>query len=313
MKTFEQSGAISGFTRLLVPLDGSKLAESVLPVAERLASALGAEVVLLHVMERDAKPTVHGDQHLTDRASAEEYLAGISKGLHLKGITAVVHVHDPPQGDVPESIVEHGAEESAELIVLCTHGRGGVRDFLWGGIAQRALRRGTTPVLLVRAPARDVDKRAFAPKTILVGLDATAAAEAALPVAAMLAKKLGARLHLTMVVATLSTVRDDLRPASLMMPSATRAMLDIEEGQAETYLSNLAAGMRCSNLEVDIEVRRGDAVKELAGEAIEHQAGLVVVATHGRAGLQAVWAGGTVARLLGRTTAPVLLLRNVER
>ncbi|TAK23972.1 MAG: universal stress protein [Chloroflexota bacterium] len=301
------------FARLLVPLDGSRLAESALPPAERFAAAFDSEVLLLHVMERGARPTVHGDRHLIDQAAAEAYLGGLVEGLRSRGVNASWHVHNVPRGDVAASIAEHGTEERTDLIVLCTHGRGGVRDFLWGGIAQQALQRGTTPVLLVRAPAGGTDPAVFAPETILVALDATAAAEAALPIATLLAAKLGTRLHLTMVVATLETVRDDLRGASLLMPTATRAILDSEQEQAGIYLEGIARELRASGIAVETEVRRGDAAQQLAGDVSEHHAGLIVAATHGRAGLQAVWAGGTVARLLGRTSAPVLLLRTVER
>lgn len=313
MNASETPRPAASLARLLVPLDGSRLAEAALPVAERLAAAFGAEVVLVHVIEREARPTVHGDRHLTDLATAEEYLAAVAADLRSRGVAVGSHVHEVPAGDVAVSIAEHGAEEHADLIVLCTHGRGGVRGFLWGSIAQQVLRRGSTPVLLVRAPTGGAPVPAFVPATILVALDATAAAEAALPVAAMLAGGLGARLHLTMVVATLATVRDDRRAASLLMPISTRAVLDIEQGQAETYLDNLAHNLRREGIAVETEVRRGDTADELAGDAAEHGAGLVVAATHGRAGLQAVWAGGTVARLLGRTAAPVLLLRSVER
>jgi nucleotide-binding universal stress UspA family protein len=313
MGALEQRRPSATFARLLVPLDGSRLAEAALPAAERLAAAFGAEVALLHVVERAARPSVHGDRHLTDRAAAEAYLAGMVEDLRSRGVTATAHVHDVPQDDVAASIAAHGAEGTADLIVLCTHGRGGVRGFLWGGIAQQAFRQGSTPVLLVRAPAAGAPAPAFDPTTILVALDATAAAEAALPIAATLAAKLGARLHLTMVVATMGTLRDDRRAASLLLPSATRAILDMEETQAATYLDGLSTELRAAGIQTETEVRRGDPVEELAGETLEHHAGLVVAATHGRAGLQAVWTGSTVARLLGRTSAPVLLLRIVEQ
>ena len=96
------------------------------------------------------------------------------------------------------------------------------------------------------------------------------------------------------------------------MPSATRAVLDLEEAQAETHLQQLAEKLAEAGVTVETEVRRGDAASELAGETVEHEVGLVVAATHGRAGLQAIWTGSVVARLLARTTAPVLLLRIVE-
>jgi nucleotide-binding universal stress UspA family protein len=300
------------FERLLVPLDGSSLAEAVLPVVERFALAFGARVVLLHVVERHAPASVHGDRHFTGSAEAEAYLTGLVRDLAGRGVRAVAHVHEDAEPDVAASIAAHAAEGQANLVVLCTHGRGGVRAFLWGGIAQQVLRRGTAPVLLVRTGAPGAEAVPFAPGTILVPIDATAASEAALEPATAVARKFGAPLHVAMVVETMNTLRGDRRAASLVLPSATRRVLDVEEGQARAYLSTLADRLRGEGVVVDTEVRRGDAAEQLAGEATEHKVGLVVAATHGRAGLQAIWAGSTIARLLGRTRAPVLLLRTVE-
>jgi nucleotide-binding universal stress UspA family protein len=150
------------------------------------------------------------------------------------------------------------------------------------------------------------------PRTVLVPLDATAAAEAALPVAAPLAAALGARLHLVMVVATQSTVRGDRLAATTLLPSAARAALDLEEQDAAFYLDGLAARWRGPRLAVSTEVRRGHVPAALAEEAAEPGVGLIVVATHGRKGLEAIWAGSVVTQLLARTRAPVLLLRTVE-
>ena len=283
-----------------------------MPVAERLATAFGATVVLIHIVERGAQPTVHGERHFTDPAQAEDYLRGIADDLGSRGVSTTIHVHGVPEGNVAASIALHGSEENADLIVLCTHGSGGVRHLLWGGIAQQVLQRGTTPVLLVRIPPGGVPAPVFAPQTVLVPLDATATSEAALAPAAALAAKLGARLHIAMVVSTLSTLRDDRAATAILLPSATRAVLDLEEAQAETHLQQLAEKLAEAGVTVETEVRRGDAASELAGETVEHEVGLVVAATHGRAGLQAIWTGSVVARLLARTTAPVLLLRIVE-
>jgi nucleotide-binding universal stress UspA family protein len=300
------------FERVLVPLDGSRLAEAALPAAERLAHAFGGSVTLLHVVERGARPTVHGDRHFTDDAEATAYLAAMSADLEARGVTATAHVHSAPEGDVAASVAAHAVEERADLVVLCTHGRGGVRGFLWGGIAQQVLRRGTTPVLLVRAAAGADQTTEFSPGTILVPLDATAASEAALEPAVGLARAFGVPLHVAVVVETVGTLRGDRRAASVVLPSATRALLDVEEQQAGDYLAQLAERLRESGVAVETEVRRGDAVEQLASETAEHGVGLVVAATHGRAGMQAIWAGSTMARLLGRTSAAVLLLRRVD-
>ncbi len=297
--------------RLLVPLDGSRLAEAVLPVVERLAAA-GATAVLLHVSERGAPATVHGERHLRACDEATAYLQDVAARLQPAGGAVEIHTHEVPEGDVAGSIAAHAEEEKASLIVLCTHGGGGVRDLLVGSIAQQVLRRGAVPVLLVRPDAAGASPP-FAPRTVLVPLDGTAGAEAALTPAADLARALGAALHLVMVVATLQTARGDRNPAALLLPATSRAMLDLQQSDAQGYLDALAAEVRTSGLAVTTEVRRGEPAAALSDEAAEPGVGLVVVATHGRAGLQAIWAGSVTARLLGRTRAPVLLLRTIER
>jgi nucleotide-binding universal stress UspA family protein len=115
-----------------------------------------------------------------------------------------------------------------------------------------------------------------------------------------------------MVVATQETIRGERVPAATLLPAATRTALDLEQQDAESYLDALAGRLRTAGLLVTTEVRRGDTASALADEAAEPGVGLVVVATHGRAGLQATWAGSVTAQLLSRTQAPVLLLRTVE-
>lgn len=299
------------YHRLLVPLDGSRLAEAVLPVIERLAPAYQATVVLLHVIERGAPATVHGERHLQTAQEATAYLDGLAARLHAQGIPVETHAHDVPEGDVARSIAAHAQEERADLIVLCTHGSGGIRDLLFGSIAQQVLRRGTVPVLLAR-PAPAGDAPLFAPRRVLVPLDGTAAAEAALSPAQDLAQRLGAVVHLVMVVATPGTVRGERQALAQALPAATRASLDLEETEARDYLSEVASRLRGAGVAVTTEVRRGNTPRTLADEAAEPEVGLVVVATHGRAGVQAIWAASVTARLLGRTRAPLLLLRMID-
>ncbi len=189
--------------RLLVPLDGSHLAEAVLPIAARLAEACGAAIALLHVIEKDAPSSIHGEHHLVNRADAEAYLAQLARQLAGDGRPVAFHVHEAPVGNVARSIATHAEEQESDLVVLSTHGAGGIREVLWGSIAQRVLQLSQRPMLLVRA--RWVTPL-FTPRTIMVPLDGTAAAEAALPLASTLARGLDAHLRLVMVVPTLETV-----------------------------------------------------------------------------------------------------------
>jgi nucleotide-binding universal stress UspA family protein len=299
------------FRRVLVPLDGSRLAEASLPLAFRLAEACDATLVLLHVIEKGAPARIHGERHLTSSQEAEAYLTEVARQLAVGGRTVELHTHEVPVGDVAASVASHAEEHAVDLTILCTHGEGGIREALWGSIAQQVLQRSTRPVLLVRARADDRPSE-FMPRTIMVPLDATAAAEAALGPAIVLARCLGSQLRLVMVVATSETVAGERLLAATFLPGTTRALLEVQDEQATAYLERLAASIRSAGVPATAEVRRGDTVAQLATDTGEHADGLVVVATHGRAGLQAIWSASVAARLLKRTRAPILLVPAIE-
>src|SRR5712692_1835127 len=88
------------FSRILVPLDGSHLAEAALPLAESLAAAFGGTILLLHVVEQGARRTIHGERHLTDRSQAEDYLQHLAEELRSLGVSTTTHVHGEPEGNV---------------------------------------------------------------------------------------------------------------------------------------------------------------------------------------------------------------------
>lgn len=115
-----------------------------------------------------------------------------------------------------------------------------------------------------------------------------------------------------MVVPTLGTVGGEHQPQAALLPGTTRALLDAREEQAIAYLEALAGSLNAGGVPCVAEVRRGAPVHELASDAAEHGDGLVVAATHGRVGLQAIWGASVATRLLRRTTAPVLLIPIVE-
>jgi nucleotide-binding universal stress UspA family protein len=294
------------FRHLLVPLDGSRLAEAVLPVAAALARALAARLTLLHIIERDAPATVHGERHLRDTAEAQRYLEGVAGGLRALGLAADTHCHTAAMADVARGIVEHAAEIGADLVAICTHGRGGLLSALFGSIAQQVLRQGTTPVLVVR-PRAGGQPATFAARRLLLPLDGSAEGEQALVTAAELAGRLGAMLRLVLVVPTQATVRGDEAATALLLPSATTAMLDLATEEAQRYLAAVVARLTAQGLSATGEVRRGDVVDEVAAAAAD--ADLLIMATHGQAGVEALMSGSVGPRLLARLTCPVILLR----
>jgi nucleotide-binding universal stress UspA family protein len=299
------------FKHLLVPLDGSKLAEASLPAAVTLARSLGATVMLLHIIEKGASPEIHGDRHLTDEDEACKYLDQVSQAYFPPEVEVESHVHTEEVSDITRSIVEHTGEFAPDLIVMCVHGAGGWRDLVVGSIAQQVIGRTRTPILLVKAGEQGVvATTAF--KKILLPLDGDTDHEQCLPVAAELARHFGASLSLATVVHTLGTLPGERAAAGWMLPGATRAILDIDEQTASEYLEKQAAGQRANGLKVSTLVRRGDPAQQILGLAQPQNFDLIVLGTHGKGGMKAFWAGSVAPKVVIEAKIPLLLVPVVK-
>jgi nucleotide-binding universal stress UspA family protein len=294
------------FTHLLVPLDGSPLAESVLPTAAALADKLGSEVTLLHVIERDAPAAVHGKPHLTKSADAQAYLEGAAQRLPEPGSVGR-HVHDLKEADVAGSIVQHVAELGIDLVVLCTHGRGHLRHKLFGGIAQRVAGLGGVPILLV-PPGESDAVPPFECHTMLLPLDGDPAHEQGLEPAASLAKACHASVHLLAVVPTLGTLKGEQAATGQMLPGTTAALLELDEDRALAYVTDQVARLAAQGLNVTAEVRRGDPAGMILETAHRIAADVIVLGTHGRSGLDAFWSASVAPRIAQKANVPLLLV-----
>jgi nucleotide-binding universal stress UspA family protein len=299
--------------RILVPLDGSRLAEFVLPPAVSLARHLGARVTLLSVIERGAPSSVHGDRHLTAVAESDRYLGEVAARCRAAGVETETHVHPNPEGNVAQSIVAHAADLDADLIVLATHGEGGARRVLFGSVAQQVLRRGSRPVLLIRPPESAafpaIGQDGLILRRVLVPLDGEPAAEAALPFAATLARAYGAEITLFRVVPTLSTISGERASAAKLVPTAAAATLDYEETEAQRYLGAIAELLRAVGIAVSWAVARGEAAQGVLDEASGSGAEMLIMASHGRTGVSAVFTGSVASIVAGRYAGPILLVR----
>lgn len=296
------------FTHLLVPLDGSRLAESALPAAAELGQRLRVKITLLHILEQSPPETVHGDRHLSRPDEAVIYLAQSAQWLASKALTASFMVHQQEGADVAATIAARASEVGADLVVLCTHGRGGVRGLLFGRVAQQVLQHGTIPVFLVQPSPRGREQP-FSCRRLLVPLDGSEMAEAALPSASAIAGAFGAEMLLVMVVPTVETVSGDRAAATRLMPTAAAAVLDVEAAQAAAYLRERAARLQGEGRRVTVAVERGTPVRALLDATVRREADLIAMATHGRSGIDAVWAGSVASRITAQSTRPVLLIR----
>src|SRR5919199_6089435 len=275
------------FQQIMVPLDGSELAERALPCAEQLGVATGATLHLVHAVELVPPPTVgfalaympgriHGNLVAQETQQATAYLDKMRERVAATG----AHVGTEQMlGDVTAILLDYERDAGIDVVVMCSHGRTGLTRFVLGSVAEHLLRHGTAPVLLVR-PFGD----AVTLEQAVVPLDGSERAEEALRVVDHLARGVVHEVTLLRVIGA------------------------AEEGpEAERYLDEVAQRLAQEHLACSRRVTQGD-----PAEAIIDVAGtdkLVVMVTRGRSGL-ARWALGSVAdRVAHGGVAAVLLVR----
>jgi nucleotide-binding universal stress UspA family protein len=141
------------YRRVLVPLDGSLVAEGVIPFIMEIAGPLDMQVVLLRVLVPVPPMPVEGTRQVViedlekRRAEAEEYLVGMARELRDKGVRVTTDVR---RGEPVAEILQGAREAEADLIAMTTHGRSGLRRLLFGSVAEAVLRQAEIPVFLMR-------------------------------------------------------------------------------------------------------------------------------------------------------------------
>ena len=147
------------YKKILVPLDGSELAECVLPHVESIAKGCGVEeVIFLRVAEPFhqfcdydgclSQETINSID-VDNKAAAESYLSQLIKRTRYEGVSVKPEVITGTPG---ESIADYATKNSMDLIAIATHGRSGISRWAWGSVADQVLRSACVAVLMVRAP-----------------------------------------------------------------------------------------------------------------------------------------------------------------
>lgn len=285
------------FATVLVPLDGSELAEAAVPYAKGIAEKTGAVLHLVRVVPIEASPD--------EATEAREYLSRLSGQVGERVQLSVRYGHPAAE------IIDLVQELAEPLIVMTTHGRGGLGRWLYGSVADRVVRGAGVPVLLIRSgiPAREPGVL----RSIVVPLDGSVLAEAALPAALELARRFSADLHLVRVVETpevyaLLGAHGTASVSADLIADVTRQMVE----SASAYLSEVAERLRGEGIRVESHVLEGLAIEQLLAFEREQQPDLVVMATHGRGGLSRVIFGSVAERILREGNAPVMLIRPPE-
>ena len=177
------------YQRILVPLDGSELAEVALPYAEELAERLGGEMTLLHVCDSAEDPNRH---------THEVYIEKMAESMGERGLKAKPALLF---GHVAEQRVDYADTEAIGLIIMATHGRSGIRRWVLGDVAAKVVRASSRPVALIRAEAGPPKPRDGILSKILVPLDGSKESEVVIPRVEPLASQLNSEIVLLHVIA----------------------------------------------------------------------------------------------------------------
>lgn len=297
---------------ILVPLDGSPLAESVLPHVVALAGAFGSRVILLRVLEahQNAETTLTVDplSWQLDKSEAGLYLDSVRARLEqadLQVETALL------EGRGAEHVVEFAESRKISLIVIGSHGQSGLSRWSIGSIAQKIVLSASTSLLIVRGrqpTPETVTSQQY--ERILVPLDGSWRAECVLSIALQLARAHQSQLHLASVVG---------RPELARRTPPTQEDLDlvnrlVERNQEETarYLEQLPARLPVEGLDVQTHLLLSENVTTTLYELVEQEhIDLLMLCAHGYSG-EARWPyGRLVSNFILYGASPLFIMQDL--
>ncbi len=282
---------------ILIALDGSRLAEEVIPVAAAVAAPTGAEVVLATAIVPEDGWTngpVAREWEQEEQGAVLAYLKRLRQRLRKQGVTVRgVRVEWGRPHVVIGAIAE---EEGADLIAMTSHGRSGFARWVMGSVADKVLRTSRRPVLLVHSQdeAQAEELRHIQIKRILAPLDGSALGESVFPHVQDLAKSLHASLLLLNVVVPTPEL------SATFLPYSSSILEELQVG-AKNYIEGVGKKVERTGVSVETSVVVGQAAEAILDTARRTSADLIALSTHGRSG-PARWIMGSVADAVIRHT-----------
>ena len=277
-------------------MDGSRLAEQILPYVRLLAmkAALPVELLWVNDVEIAHRSPRSGKEYL--RQATAEYLSTLKQ----------IGVNEA-DGKPAEVIVAHAAAESTALIAMATHGLSGIRRWLIGSVASKVAQLAHNPLFLIR-PTENGDPGATVEiKSIFVPLDGSGLAEQALPHAMALAKTFKGEAQLLRVY---NLPNDAYVVADGVIAPGPAQMREALRGEIESYLEGKVESLRAQGLDAIIGTAlEGDAAGEIIDLAAKTARSVIVMSSHGRSGVGRWLLGSVAEKVIQHSRAPVLLIR----
>ena len=289
------------YERILVPLDGSTLAELALPYAEELAGAFNSDVVFIGICEPEESQYSHMCQLYIEKMA--EAVRNRIKKVSPRAIVRSVALHGSPA----EGIIDYTEKNDVSLAIMVSHGRSGIMPWTLGSVANKVLQGIGMPILLIRAKAPHLESGAQGLfNQILVPLDGSDASEAVLPYVRQLTEKLRSEVVLLQVVAPGQHVHTI---GGLNYVRFTEENLKLMRADAKQYLDK--AGRKLTGTEgiIRLEVKIGDAAQEIIKLADETNTNLIAMSTHGHSGIRQWLFGSVTHKILHAASTPILLIR----
>ena len=284
---------------ILVPLDGSGLAEASLSVARSVSVAFGAQITLLTVIPAQSpSPRKRGEgTHSSPQIiSGPGYSANGEQMLYLQQIASQMESSSLPvqtkisEGEVADAIYTAVSADN-NLIIMSTHGRSGFRRLVAGSVASKVIQSSNTPVLLLR-PTGSWRSRVTGFKKLLVALDGSSYSERVLPFVRMIAKNFGSQVTLLTVPVGLTS--------------------DTYQKQINQYLEEVAGELHQDGVLTNVLVTGNGPARTIVNISQEKQIDLIMLATQGRGGFDRLMLGSVAHRVIENMPCPIFLVPIVE-
>ena len=285
------------YSRILVPLDGSQLSESILPYARSIAGALKVSVELLLAIDPG---TASGAPKHEPKKAGLDYLNNVATSFQ-KTLTVDCSVE---AGNPVEVIVHRASSHTDILITMSTQGRSGIQRWMIGSVANKVLHATTSPLLIVRGATDGKTTSDLTFKKVLVPLDGSPLSERVLPHVVDLAKML------TMEVVL---VRAPAAPtAAFVAQERDTGFQQIAKNiiaETETYLEAKVKQLQTEGLKVSYLLLEGEAAGEIIDLARKTPNNLIAMCTHGWSGIGRWVLGNVTERVVHHSGDPVLIIR----
>lgn len=299
------------FGRLLVPLDGSLAAESALTHCRNLGATFEAKLLLLHVLEHgwEGGVSLDGVEWRLHHAEAVTYLERVADRLRKEGLDVASQV---VEGKVAREIVSAVNRWKADVIVLSSHGQGGLDDFDIGSIAHKVVSRAGISIMLAptECPPDEVTETRY--KEVIVPVDCSRQADWALSIAARIAQAGGSELHMLHVISV--PKYPERAPGDFVSRVYRTRFIEANREIAGHYLSAMEEKLSSPELRVRSSLIESSSVVQALTDCVgPSSAALMVVTAHGESG-DSPWPYGSVAgHLIMHANMPLLVLQDLPR